>query len=367
MYNVYADNGLYYKAKQQLDQGAKMLKKQGETDPTAAISRARLYNSYSDYYALLKNPKKSLEYFKLLMEEHEKKKDDIYYREMLCLDYSNIAIAYLEIDTDSSEYYALKSIAINKTGKMKNFYFSNFLILGQIYQKKLQYEEALQYYHRAEQIMDSNNYYNNYENISILYNDMIDIYTKKKDTANINKYSAKLGNFNLKIAENKNNSLSKVIDNMETIDQKRNFYFTIITTMLLVSSIIIVVIILHRKNSSIIKQEKISQQYLEKEMLNQNKQSYSALIEMVKTNDPAFFSAFQEIFPDFFKKLSDINPNLVLSEIEFCALLKLNLSTKDIARYRFIEPRTVQNKKYRIRKRLNIPNDMDIYHWFGTV
>ena len=102
-------------------------------------------------------------------------------------------------------------------------------------------------------------------------------------------------------------------------------------------------------------------------MQNQSQQSYSALIEMVKTNDPAFFSAFQEIFPDFFKKLSDINPNLVLSEIEFCALLKLNLSTKDIARYRFIEPRTVQNKKYRIRKRLNIPNDMDIYHWFGTI
>ncbi|WP_435524705.1 helix-turn-helix transcriptional regulator [Chryseobacterium indoltheticum] len=45
----------------------------------------------------------------------------------------------------------------------------------------------------------------------------------------------------------------------------------------------------------------------------------------------------------------------------------MKLSTKDIARISFIETRTVQNKKYRIRKKLNIPQNADIYQWIDQM
>jgi DNA-binding CsgD family transcriptional regulator len=77
--------------------------------------------------------------------------------------------------------------------------------------------------------------------------------------------------------------------------------------------------------------------------------------------------AFEQAHPEFSLRLLEINPQLSKPEIEFCALLKLNLSTKEIARLKFIETRTVQNKKYRIRKRLNIPGSNDIYNWFGAI
>jgi tetratricopeptide (TPR) repeat protein/DNA-binding CsgD family transcriptional regulator len=362
LFDVYAYNGLYRKAKQQLDQGTKILKKTDDRDPSISGARERLYNAYSNYYALLKDPVKSLEYTKLLTKEHERKKADSNSIRALCVDYSNIAMSYFEINIDdSAEYYAWKSIEVGKTCDKKNLSFPNFLILGNIYQKRLRYEDALQYYHQAEQLKEDNNYMN----IILLYNNMIDIYTKKKDTANVNQYRAKLENLNLKIIENKNNSLSKVIDNMENNDQKKNIYLIVISTLLSIAAIIIIVIMVRRRQT-IIQQEKISQQYLEKELKNQTS-TYSDLIDMVKNNDLAFFSAFKEIFPDFAKKILNINPKMVQSEIEFCALLKLNISTKDIARYKFIEPKTVQNKKYHIRKKLNIPDNMDIYHWLGNL
>ncbi|KAA2224932.1 helix-turn-helix transcriptional regulator [Chryseobacterium sediminis] len=45
----------------------------------------------------------------------------------------------------------------------------------------------------------------------------------------------------------------------------------------------------------------------------------------------------------------------------------LNFSTKEIAEYTFISVRMVQTKKYNIRKKLNIPGDMDIDVWFSKL
>jgi DNA-binding CsgD family transcriptional regulator len=88
---------------------------------------------------------------------------------------------------------------------------------------------------------------------------------------------------------------------------------------------------------------------------------------MFKKNDLAFMTLFDEVFPDFSRKLIEINPNLVQSEIEFCALIKLKIQAKDIARYRYLAHRTIQNKKYLIRKKLNIPKGVDIYQFFNDL
>ncbi|RZJ49284.1 MAG: hypothetical protein EOO19_05800, partial [Chryseobacterium sp.] len=64
------------------------------------------------------------------------------------------------------------------------------------------------------------------------------------------------------------------------------------------------------------------------------------------------------------EKLAQIQPNLQNSELIFCIYLKLNLSTKEIATYTFVTPKAVQNRKNRIRKKLNIASSVDIYKWF---
>ncbi|KMQ61513.1 hypothetical protein ACM46_15995 [Chryseobacterium angstadtii] len=94
----------------------------------------------------------------------------------------------------------------------------------------------------------------------------------------------------------------------------------------------------------------------------QDNDLFEQVIMMAKENNPEFLTRFNDYCPGFSEKLLEV-ADLKSSEIRFCAYLYLNFSTKDIAAYTFISVRTVQTKKYRLRKKLNIPNEADIYLW----
>ncbi|MCT4073745.1 hypothetical protein HZP85_13865 [Elizabethkingia anophelis] len=91
------------------------------------------------------------------------------------------------------------------------------------------------------------------------------------------------------------------------------------------------------------------------------------VIALAKKNDSVFLMKFQEVYPDFIMKLQEINPDLETSELTFAALIKLNFSSKEIATYTFIQHTSVQQRKRRLRKRLNIPSDIDLYHFFNDL
>ena len=91
------------------------------------------------------------------------------------------------------------------------------------------------------------------------------------------------------------------------------------------------------------------------------------IVELAVNNNPAFLIKFNEFDPGFNNKLLALAPNLVASEIAFCALLRLNFETKEIARYTKTSVRATEGKKYRIRKKLNIPSDQDINVWMTRI
>ncbi|KAA2222622.1 tetratricopeptide repeat protein [Chryseobacterium sediminis] len=99
--------------------------------------------------------------------------------------------------------------------------------------------------------------------------------------------------------------------------------------------------------------------------INDNKQE--EVLELGKKNDPEFLNRFKEVYPEFIDQLLTINPGLESSELIFCAMLKLHFTSKEIASYTLVQHRSVQQKKYRIRKKLNIPGETDIYHFFDTL
>jgi len=70
-----------------------------------------------------------------------------------------------------------------------------------------------------------------------------------------------------------------------------------------------------------------------------------------------FNDHFMAIHPDFYKKLSGLHPRLGPAELKICALLKLNLSTKEIANVTCLTPDTIKTARTRIRKKLQIPSD----------
>ena len=91
------------------------------------------------------------------------------------------------------------------------------------------------------------------------------------------------------------------------------------------------------------------------------------IVELAVNNNPAFLMKFNEYDTEFSKKLLAIAPTLIAAEIEFCAMLRLNFETKEIARYTRISVRAVEGKKSRIRKKLNIPSDYDINLWMTQI
>ncbi|MGK0333913.1 MAG: AraC family chitin signaling transcriptional activator [Paraglaciecola sp.] len=67
-----------------------------------------------------------------------------------------------------------------------------------------------------------------------------------------------------------------------------------------------------------------------------------------------FKDAFENADRDFFKKVKVLHPELSPNDLKLCAYLRLNLSSKEIAPMLNISSRSVEVKRYRLRKKLEL-------------
>ena len=70
--------------------------------------------------------------------------------------------------------------------------------------------------------------------------------------------------------------------------------------------------------------------------------AFDEVISLAKSNSPIFLTRFKEVYPDFIDKIIEIYPSIQSSELTFCAYIRLNFSTKDIANFIFVTPKTIQ-------------------------
>jgi len=73
-----------------------------------------------------------------------------------------------------------------------------------------------------------------------------------------------------------------------------------------------------------------------------------------------FETAFNQVHDDFFKRLLHQFPELTPGDLRLAAYLKLNLSSKEIAPLLNISVRGVENKRYRLRKKIGLPEDANL-------
>ena len=67
-----------------------------------------------------------------------------------------------------------------------------------------------------------------------------------------------------------------------------------------------------------------------------------------------FNQIFDRVHPEFYNRLNDKFPGLTASEIRLCALLRLNLDSKDTATILGISPDSLRINRYRLRKKLKM-------------
>jgi len=74
-----------------------------------------------------------------------------------------------------------------------------------------------------------------------------------------------------------------------------------------------------------------------------------------------FRKHFESVHPSLMKKLNQNFPNLTKNEFKLIALIRLNLSTKEISSILGISPDSVKTARYRLRKKLRLENHNNLF------
>lgn len=77
-------------------------------------------------------------------------------------------------------------------------------------------------------------------------------------------------------------------------------------------------------------------------------------------NWAVFQQNFDLIHEHFFRNLKEQFPSLTTSDLRLCALLRLNMATKDIATYTGLSVRGVESARFRLRKKLNLDPEQNL-------
>ncbi len=73
-----------------------------------------------------------------------------------------------------------------------------------------------------------------------------------------------------------------------------------------------------------------------------------------------FLVHFERVHPNFYRKLNERYPNLTKQDQRLMAYLKMQLSTKEIAQLLGVNYESVNTTRYRIRKKLNLPKEVEL-------
>jgi len=79
-----------------------------------------------------------------------------------------------------------------------------------------------------------------------------------------------------------------------------------------------------------------------------------------------FAQHFDHVHSDFLKNIKLIYPNLSPHELKLCAYLRMNLSSKEIAQLESISVRGVEIGRYRLRKKLKISTETNLFDFLLT-
>jgi DNA-binding CsgD family transcriptional regulator len=103
-----------------------------------------------------------------------------------------------------------------------------------------------------------------------------------------------------------------------------------------------------------------------------SRKQFSGLVyKLVSGRDSKFLEEFEQrftgVYESFYQKIMDLAPNLSPNELKVCAFIRLNITTKDIARLTGKSLGTVENTRISIRKKLNLNSDDNLQQFLLTL
>lgn len=313
-----------------------------------------------------------LEYHKQSIDEFLKIKSKKTRDRQLYVAYCNLSMEYLDIAKYDSAIYYLKKSETLSNFKDKNNEYIVLYNYGSIYYSKGEYQKAVDYFEKV--VEKAKNYKDPYV-LRTTFQSLDSCYVKLNNKEKSNEYLLKYSTLNDSLVNAEKASLKVPLKEItkekeKAFNKTKTELYIIIALSVLLIIVCLYFVFRYFKNYQTEKKEKFSKEFtiLENESkLNQLESkindAFEEVLELAKTDDPAFLARFKEVYPEFYNKLASNYPNLTISQLRFCAMLKLNFSTKEIAHYHHTTIRGIQNKKNRLRKELNLSSEEDLNKW----
>lgn len=124
---------------------------------------------------------------------------------------------------------------------------------------------------------------------------------------------------------------------------------------------------------SIIKKNELLNSIKKELGLVENQGDVKPVIKLINKNlvNNSDWEMFQEAFnnadSDFLKKIKLVHASLTPNDLRLCTYLRLNLSSKEIAPLLNISPRSVEIKRYRLRKKMELQHEKSLVEYILEV
>lgn len=129
-------------------------------------------------------------------------------------------------------------------------------------------------------------------------------------------------------------------------------------------------------NMSLIKKDELLaliKEDLKKTSEENNSRSIKSVISTINRNISeedtwkVFKEAFDTVDKDFLKKIKQAHSSLTPNDLRLCAYLRLNLSSKEIAPLLNISVRSIEIKRYRLRKKMDLPHEKGLVEYILSI
>ncbi|MFC4685909.1 hypothetical protein ACFO4P_03075 [Epilithonimonas pallida] len=361
---IYTELGYYKKSKNTFSKALVIADKISDDDEKHICKRnvyTRMANNLDK-----ENKYDSVRYYFQKAYDESVKLSDAFAKKKIFVSESVLNLASVCLLTDNipkAEKYLDEFEILMKGEKNKTNFIIYYRFRGDIENKKKNYTKAIGYYNNVIQ------YYKEYglliSELTNSYSGIAESYEKLGDYKNQSYYLTKAKKISDSISFAEKKTVEQIPSQSADNTKPINIFVIIIGVILL--AIFTGLFIYKKKNTQELIPDTITNVPSPEEKRINNPELLNNIIELAKKNDRSFHLKFSELFPTFNQKLLEVNPQLTHSDLEYCALIKLKFDTKEIALYKKTSIVSVESKKYRIRKKLNIGTDENIYTWLMNV
>ncbi|WP_288445737.1 hypothetical protein [uncultured Chryseobacterium sp.] len=274
---------------------------------------------------------------------------------------------------DSVEYYLNKaSVLAVKNNSSLHAFGAIATRRGNLYTLKKEYTKALEYYQESLPIYLK---INRGADIINTYKKIYETYLALHDIPKANEYLTKYTELNDSIQSGERKAVASVVNNfaIEQEKEKNHLYLIIAVITGVASASLAGVFIIRKRNKrrdQLLEEQKkiITEKIQETDQLKKKVDtSLNDLGKMATANSPFFISRFKEVYPEFYEKLTSQYPELTSHDLKFIAYVRLNMTNKEIGQCTNVTVRAVETKKYRLKKKLNLPSDLDLGTWVSEL